>query len=185
MILEFKSKDAEKIYNQRFSSSFCAEVQVKILRKLILMENDVPLKMLYAEEKEDGTYSIKIDNFYELVFRVEKGQYVDIDVVYLPGMKRIITPSVGSIIKEELLDPRDITGQKLSDLSGIPRQSVYDVLKGDRKVTENVSKLLGEFFELPEYFFYNMQGDIDIRFMREGVRAEKELMKKNKATRKK
>ena len=90
MILSFKCKETERIWNQEFSKSFPPDIQRIMLRKLIVLSKSVTLDDLRCPpanrlEKlkgdREGQYSIRINSQYRICFRWESGSAHDVEIV--------------------------------------------------------------------------------------------------------
>ena len=80
--------------------------------------------------------------------------------------KKIPTPTIGEILKEEFMDPLDITAYKLAKDIGVPTSRVLEILHGKRKVTADTSLRLAKYFGLTDKYFLDIQNDLDMRELR-------------------
>lgn len=78
-------------------------------------------------------------------------------------MKRIETPKMSEILKEEFMIPFNISAYKLAKDIDVPVSRIQDILHDRRKITPETSIRLGKYFGLSERYFMNLQNDIDIR----------------------
>ncbi len=86
--------------------------------------------------------------------------------------KKIPTPTIGEILREEFMEPLDITAYKLAKDIGVPTSRVLEILHGKRKVTADTSLRLAKYFGLTDKYFLDIQNDIDIRQLKEEQKAE-------------
>lgn len=86
--------------------------------------------------------------------------------------KKIPTPTIGEILREEFMEPLDITAYKLAKDIGVPTSRVLEILHGKRKVTADTSLRLAKYFGLSDKFFLDIQNDIDIRQLKEEQKEE-------------
>lgn len=86
--------------------------------------------------------------------------------------KRIDTPSVGEILKEEFMDPMSISAYRLAKDIGVPVSRVQDILHDRRKITVDTSLRLAKYFGVSDSYFLNIQSDIDFRNEKERLKAE-------------
>lgn len=86
--------------------------------------------------------------------------------------KRIDTPSVGEILKEEFMDPMSISAYRLAKDIGVPVSRVQDILHDRRKITVDTSLRLAKYFGVSDSYFLNIQNDIDFRNEKERLKAE-------------
>lgn len=90
MIISFKGKETEKIYNQKFSKKLPLLIQRIALRKLIMINNSNSLEDLrippsnHLEQLEGdrkGEYSIRINNQYRICFKYDLGNFYNVEIV--------------------------------------------------------------------------------------------------------
>ncbi len=86
--------------------------------------------------------------------------------------KKIPTPTMGEILREEFMEPLDITAYKLAKDIGVPTSRVLEILHGKRKVTADTSLRLAKYFGLTDKYFLDIQNDIDIRHLKEEQKDE-------------
>ncbi|NEX00473.1 MULTISPECIES: HigA family addiction module antitoxin [Pseudobutyrivibrio] len=77
--------------------------------------------------------------------------------------RRISTPTVGEILKEEFMEPMGISAYKLAQDIFVPTSRVQDILHDRRKITVDTSLRLGKYFGVSDEYFLKLQNDIDIR----------------------
>ncbi|PHU39441.1 addiction module antidote protein, HigA family [Pseudobutyrivibrio ruminis] len=77
--------------------------------------------------------------------------------------RRISTPTVGEILKEEFMKPMGISAYKLAQDIFVPTSRVQDILHDRRKITVDTSLRLGKYFGVSDEYFLKLQNDIDIR----------------------
>jgi addiction module HigA family antidote len=78
----------------------------------------------------------------------------------------IETPTVGEILREEFMEPMNISAYKLARDIMVPVSRIQDILHGRRKITADTSLRLSKYFGVSERYFLNLQNDIDIRNQR-------------------
>ena len=78
-------------------------------------------------------------------------------------MKRIPTPKISEILKEEFMVPLHISAYRLDKDIDVPVSRIQDILHDRRKITAETSIRLGRYFGLSDKYFLNLQIDIDIR----------------------
>ena len=89
-------------------------------------------------------------------------------------MKEYIeTPKISEILKEEFMDPLNISAYRLANSIHVPVSRIQDILHDRRKITADTSVRLGIFFGVSEKYFLDMQNDIDLREIR--VKFKEEL----------
>lgn len=86
--------------------------------------------------------------------------------------KRIETPTVSEILKEEFMEPLNISAYRLAKDIGVPVSRVQDILHDRRKITVDTSLRLAKYFGVSDSYFLNIQNDIDFRNEKEKLKAE-------------
>ena len=77
--------------------------------------------------------------------------------------KRIETPKISEILREEFMIPYNLSAYALAKAIGVPTSRIQDILHDRRKITAETSIRLGKYFGLSDRYFLNLQMDIDIR----------------------
>ena len=85
----------------------------------------------------------------------------------------IVTPTIGEIIKEEFLDPLNITPYRLSKELKVSTSSILDLIHNRRKISVEMALRLSKFFGNSYKFWLNLQNEIEIREIKSKI--EKEL----------
>ena len=75
----------------------------------------------------------------------------------------ILAATPGRLLKEEFLDPHQLSQSELSRRTGIPRSTINEIIKGKRTITAEVAFTLGTFFGMEPQFWINLQGRYDLR----------------------
>ena len=86
--------------------------------------------------------------------------------------KKIPTPTIGEILREEFMEPLDITAYKLAKELHVPVSRIQDILHNRRKITPDTSLRLAKYFEVSDRYFLDMQIDIDMRETKEQIAEE-------------
>lgn len=69
----------------------------------------------------------------------------------------------GVILKEEFLDPLKVTQSQLSEVTGIPKGRISEIMNGKRAITAETGIRLSRAFGLSDGFFYGLQTDYNSR----------------------
>ncbi|MBR4530243.1 MAG: HigA family addiction module antidote protein [Lachnospiraceae bacterium] len=77
--------------------------------------------------------------------------------------KTIPTPTIGEILREEFMEPYDLTAYHLARELHVPVSRIQDLLHDRRKISVDTSLRLARFFNVSDRFFLNLQNDIDMR----------------------
>ena len=75
----------------------------------------------------------------------------------------IETPKIGDILKEEFLDPLNITSYRLAKEINVSTSSILDLIHNKRKITVEMSLRLAKYFGTSSKFWLNLQNEIDLR----------------------
>ncbi|GHV62350.1 transcriptional regulator [Spirochaetia bacterium] len=77
--------------------------------------------------------------------------------------KRIETPAIGEILKDEFLAPMGISAYGLAKHINVPSSRILDILHGKRRITVETGLKLSRYFSLSDRFFIDLQAEIDVR----------------------
>lgn len=78
-------------------------------------------------------------------------------------MNTIPIPTIGEILKEEFMEPFDLSAYRVAKEIGVPTSRIQDILHNRRQITVDTSIRLGRLFGVSDRYFLNLQNDIDIR----------------------
>ena len=78
-------------------------------------------------------------------------------------MKRDISPiHPGEVLKEDFLDPLEITQYQLAKATNMPQDRVSHIVRGNRAITADTALRLGRFFGVEPQFWLNLQSRYDL-----------------------
>lgn len=77
--------------------------------------------------------------------------------------RRIETPNAGEILKEEFLDPLNITPYRLSKEINVSTSTVLDIVHNKRKISTEMALRLAKYFGNSYKFWLNLQNEIEVR----------------------
>jgi len=77
-------------------------------------------------------------------------------------MSRLKNIHPGEILKEEFLDPLEITAYRLSKSIGIPQTRTSQIIKGNRRITADTALRLSKYFGTSAKFWMGLQNDYDL-----------------------
>ena len=77
-------------------------------------------------------------------------------------MKRLKNIRPGEIWSEEFLIPLEISAYRLAKEIDIPQTRIYEVIKGNRRITADTALRLAKFFGNSAKFWLGLQNDFDI-----------------------
>ena len=75
----------------------------------------------------------------------------------------IETPTIGEILREEFMEPLNLSAYKLAKEISVPTSRIQDILHGRRRITADTSLRFARFFGVSDRYFLDIQNDIDIR----------------------
>ena len=78
----------------------------------------------------------------------------------------IKAPTVGEILREEFVEPMNMSAYKLAQSIHVPVSRIQAILNGSRRITPDTSLRLAKFFGVSDRYFLDMQNDIDIRALK-------------------
>ena len=78
-------------------------------------------------------------------------------------MNTIPTPTIGEILKEEFMEPFNLSAYRVAKEIGVPTSRIQDILHDRRQITVDTSIRLGRLFGISDRYFLNLQNDIDLR----------------------
>ena len=79
----------------------------------------------------------------------------------------IETPKISEILREEFMDPMELSAYRLAQEIHVPVSRIQDILHDRRKITPDTSLRLARFFGVSDRYFLNMQNDIDLRELKQ------------------
>ena len=92
----------------------------------------------------------------------------------------IPTPTMSEILREEFMEPMNLSAYKLAQEFHVPVSRIQAILNSGRRITADTSLRLAKFFGVSDRYFLDMQNDIDIRNIE---RDEKEALDRIKTIR--
>ena len=94
----------------------------------------------------------------------------------------IPTPTMGEILREEFMEPMNLSAYRLAQEIYVPVSRIQAILNGGRRVTVDTSLRLAKFFGVSDRYFLDIQNDIDIRNVKRRIDKEIEDIKTFQAT---
>ena len=77
-------------------------------------------------------------------------------------MERLKNIHPGEILKEEFLEPLEVTAYRLSKETFIPQTRIGEILKGNRRITADTALRLSKYFGTTAKFWLGLQDDYDL-----------------------
>jgi addiction module HigA family antidote len=86
----------------------------------------------------------------------------------------IETPKIGDILREEFLEPLNITAYRLAKEISVSTSSVLDIIHNKRRISVEMALRLAKYFGTSSKFWLNLQTELDIRETRQKIQKELE-----------
>ncbi len=93
----------------------------------------------------------------------------------------IKAPTMGEILKEEFMEPMNISAYKLAQSIHVPVSRIQAILNSGRRITPDTSLRLAKFFGVSDRYFLDIQNDIDIRALKASMTKDIEEIEPYKA----
>ena len=84
----------------------------------------------------------------------------------------IPTPKMGEILREEFMEPMNLSAYRLAQEIHVPVSRIQSILNGGRRITADTSLRLAKFFGVSDRYFLDLQNDIDIRNLKMSMEKE-------------
>ena len=97
-------------------------------------------------------------------------------------MERLPNIHPGKILREEFLEPFDITAYKLSKEIRISQTRISQIIKGKRRITADTALRFSKFFGNSAQFWLGLQDDYDLEEEKYKLEEELKLIHRVKAS---
>ena len=77
-------------------------------------------------------------------------------------MEKLKNIHPGEILKEEFLEPMEISAYRLSKENFIPQTRIGEIIKGNRRITADTALRLAKYFGTSPKFWLGLQDDYDL-----------------------
>ena len=84
----------------------------------------------------------------------------------------IPTPTMSEILREEFMEPMNLSAYKLAKEIHVPVSRIQAILNSGRRITADTSLRLAKFFGVSDRYFLDLQNDIDIRELKASMAKE-------------
>lgn len=81
--------------------------------------------------------------------------------------EHIPTPSMGEILREEFMQPLNLSAYRLAKEMHVPVSRIQAILNNRRKITADTSLRLARFFGVSDSYFLYLQNDLDLRALKQ------------------
>ena len=79
------------------------------------------------------------------------------------GRTKLETPKIGDILKNDFLDPLDITAYRLAKEINVSTSSIFDIVHNKRKISVEMAVRFSKYFGNSSKFWLNLQNELDLR----------------------
>lgn len=83
----------------------------------------------------------------------------------------------GEVLKEEFLEPLELSAYKLSKDTFIPQTRISEIIKGNRRITADTALRLSKYFGTTPNFWLGLQNDYDLEEERNAKQEELDNIK--------
>ncbi len=90
------------------------------------------------------------------------------------------TPKIGDILKEEFLEPLNISAYRLAKEINVSTSSVLDLIHNKRKISVEMALRLARYFGTSSKFWLNLQNEIDLRETNQKLKKELDKIQSHK-----
>ncbi|MCZ2476020.1 HigA family addiction module antidote protein [Aquirufa ecclesiirivi] len=77
-------------------------------------------------------------------------------------MEKLKNIHPGEVLKEEFLEPLEISAYRLSKETFIPQSRISEIIKGNRRITAETALRLARYFGNSAKFWLGLQDDFDL-----------------------
>lgn len=82
-------------------------------------------------------------------------------------MSKIPTPSLGTILVEEFMQPNNLDAVTLATAINLDPTTITKIINNQQSLTPDISIRLGRYFGVSDRYFINIQNDLEIRRFKE------------------
>lgn len=87
-------------------------------------------------------------------------------------MKHITLEHTGLILKEEFMEPYNLSMNALARAINVQPNRIHGILHGERGITADTDLRLSRFFGLSEGYFLRLQDDYEMRLAKKKIEAQ-------------
>ena len=96
-------------------------------------------------------------------------------------LKHIGLTTVGEMLKEEFIEPYNLTQNALANAIFVPPNRIHQIIKGQRRITADTDLRLTTYFGLSQGYFLRYQEDYELRITKRKIADEINKIKPIKA----
>jgi|GEM_PF-45291 len=174
MIISFKSKETELIFQGKISKRYPENIQFVALRLLRIVDaatsiidlQVLPGNRLEKQSEKLGRYSIRInDSRWRICFIwTVQNDAADVEIAgdfEMTKRKRLPNIHPGEVLKLDFLAPMQISVDRLSTDIGVTQTRISEILDGQRGITADIALQLAGYFGNSDRFWLNLQTQYD------------------------
>lgn len=80
--------------------------------------------------------------------------------------------TVGEMLKEEFIEPFNLTQNALANAIFVPPNRIHQIVKGQRRITADTDLRMTKYFGLTQGYFLRFQEDYELRIARRNIADE-------------
>lgn len=80
--------------------------------------------------------------------------------------------TIGEMLKEEFIEPYNLTQNKLAKAIFVPPNRIHQIIKGQRRITADTDLRLTKYFGLSQGYFLRYQEDYELRIAKRNIADE-------------
>ena len=96
-------------------------------------------------------------------------------------LKHIDLKTVGEMLKEEFIEPYNLTQNALANAIFVPPNRIHQIIKGQRRITADTDLRLTTYFGLSQGYFLRYQEEYELRITKREIADEINKIKPIKA----
>ena len=96
-------------------------------------------------------------------------------------LKHIDLTTVGEMLKEEFIEPYNLTQTAIANANFVPQNRIHQIIKGQRRITADTDLRLTTYFGLSQGYFLRYQEDYELRITKREIADEINKIKPIKA----
>ncbi len=78
---------------------------------------------------------------------------------------KLVTPKMGDILKDEFLDPLEITAYRLAKEISVSTSTILDIVHNKKKISVEMAIRLSKYFGNSSRFWLSLQNELELREM--------------------
>lgn len=100
-----------------------------------------------------------------MTIRIEDLNSTDFSDIVVRQSKRIPPTRPGDILRQDFLEPLNLSANALASALHVPTNRITGILKGQRAITADTALRLGRYFGTTAQFWLNLQTSYDLQIV--------------------